>query len=78
MLVKKSAWTGPPAPARHTPTGWDTSPASIALTVLLNTTPTYQSLQAQIRLKEVLTTKKEVNKAKNEGIKIVNGSNKGE
>ena len=47
MLVR-SAWTGPPA--RYARTGWDTSLALLApfallaLTVLLNATPVYQSV----------------------------------
>ena len=49
MLVR-SAWTGPPAPARYARTGWDTCPASLAplaslaLKILLNATRIYQSL----------------------------------
>ena len=37
-------WTGPPALACFARTGWDTSPALIALTVLLHATEVYQSM----------------------------------
>ena len=46
-LTVRSAWTGPLAPACFARTGWDTSPASLALlalTVLLHATQVYQSL----------------------------------
>ena len=49
-MLMRLAWTGPPAPAHYTHTGWDTCPASIAslaplaLKYLLSATRIYQSL----------------------------------